>query len=89
MQQVYVQLAERVRLANALLRVALESDEKTEVDVYRVGRYGAFKTLDLELVPGVYTVVGHRKGYKDVRRMLRLKPGDHGTTLRVICKERI
>ncbi|MHC4415570.1 MAG: hypothetical protein ACYS0G_09830 [Planctomycetota bacterium] len=89
MQEAYAKLAEQVRLANTPLRVALESDEKTEVAVYRVGRYGTFKSVELELLPGVYTVVGQRKGYKDVRLTLRLKPGDKEATLQVICTERI
>jgi tetratricopeptide (TPR) repeat protein len=89
MLEAYAKLAEQVRLANTPLRVALESDEKTEVDVYRVGRYGTFKTMELELLPGVYTVIGRRKGYKDVRLTLRLQPGDKEAALLVICTERI
>ncbi len=83
------QLAALVRLANTPLRVSLQSDEKTEVAVYRVGRYGAFKNLDLDLLPGVYTVIGQRDGYKDVRLTLRLEPGAQGTAMRVVCSERI
>ncbi|MHC5002880.1 MAG: serine/threonine-protein kinase [Planctomycetota bacterium] len=83
------QLAERVRLANTPLRVTLTSDGATAVDVYRVGRYGSFETVELELLPGVYTIVGHRTGYKDVRLTLRLEPGETGATVAVVCTERI
>ena len=44
---------------------------------------------ELELLPGVYTVVGHRNGYRDVRLTLRVKPGDKATTLEVVCTETI
>jgi hypothetical protein len=85
----YAQLAEAVREANTPRRVLLRSDEKTKVDVYQVGRYGAFRTMELELLPGEYTVVGHRKGYKDVRLTLQVEPRDEPATLEVVCKESI
>jgi tetratricopeptide (TPR) repeat protein len=83
------ELAEKVRLANTPLRVVLRSDGKTEVDVYRVGRYGAFQSKELQLLPGEYTVVGHRPGYKDVRRALRVKHGEGQMSLEIVCREAI
>ena len=43
---------------------------QTEVSIYRVGRLGAFDRKDVELLPGRYTVVGMRAGFRDVRREL-------------------
>ena len=56
-------------------RVALTSDNQTDVTVYRVGRIGTFERKELELLPGRYTVVGMRAGFRDVRRELTLLPG--------------
>jgi hypothetical protein len=42
----------------------------------------------LELLPGVYTVLGQRDGFKDVRHSLKLEPGTAEVRLEVICTER-
>ncbi len=54
--------------------VELRSDGLTEVAVFKVGRLGRFEALTLELRPGVYTAVGTRSGYKDVRLEFRVAP---------------
>jgi hypothetical protein len=69
--------------------VQLESDGETEVTVYRVGRLGRFQTRQLELRPGSYTVVGSRRGYRDVRRELEVAPGQSPPPLRIVCQEAI
>jgi hypothetical protein len=54
-----------------------------------VGRLGAFDRKELELLPGRYTVVGVRAGYRDVRRELTLLPGREPPTVDVRCEEPI
>jgi hypothetical protein len=75
--------------AETPMRVALASDNQTEVTIYRVGRLGAFERKDMELLPGRYTVVGVRPGYRDVRRELTLLPGSAAPTLVIRCEEPI
>ncbi len=70
-------------------RVALTSDNQTDVTVYRVGRIGTFERKELELLPGRYTVVGMRTGFRDVRRELTLLPGREAPTLAIRCEEPI
>jgi len=70
-------------------RVALTSDNQTDVTVYRVGRIGTFERKELELLPGRYTVVGMRAGYRDVRREITLLPGREAPTLAIRCEEPI
>ena len=71
-------------------RVTLESDNKTEVMVYKVGRIGTFLTKTLELRPGAYTVTGKRRGYRDVRIQLVVEPGViPGKPVIIRCEERI
>ena len=55
----------------------------------RIGRLGAFERKDMELLPGRYTVVGVRPGYRDVRRELTLLPGNAAPTLVIRCEEPI
>jgi hypothetical protein len=80
------------RLATAAqspVRLRLESDGLTQVVIYRVGQYGAFSTRDIELLPGRYTVVGTRNGYRDVRREVVLPPGAPAPPVVVRCEEPI
>jgi hypothetical protein len=87
--------SQRARLQTALeqaetpIRVALASDNVTEVQIYRVGKLGLFERKDLELMPGRYTVVGTRAGYRDVRKEINLLPGAPPPTVDVRCEERI
>ena len=70
-------------------RVAITSDNLTDVTVYRVGRIGTFERKELELLPGRYTVVGMRAGFRDVRREFTLLPGREAPTLAIRCEEPI
>lgn len=71
------------------VRVVLTSDGETEVTVYRVGRLGTFDRRSLELRPGTYTVVGSRRGFRDVRHRLVVRPGEEPEPLAVACEEEI
>jgi tetratricopeptide (TPR) repeat protein len=71
------------------VRVALTSDNVTDVTIYRVGRLGSFERKDVELLPGRYTVVGVRAGYRDVRHEIRLVPGRDAPTVVIRCEEPI
>jgi len=82
-------LAQRLREAETPIMVALASDNATDVQIYRVGKLGAFEQRSLELMPGRYTVVGTRQGYRDVRKELNLLPGAAPPTLVVRCEEPI
>jgi protein kinase-like protein len=77
------------KAAESPVRLRLESDGLTQVVIYRVGQYGAFSTRDVELLPGRYTVVGTRDGYRDVRREVVLPPGSPPSPVVVRCEEPI
>jgi eukaryotic-like serine/threonine-protein kinase len=78
-----------LRQAETPVRVALASDNVTDVQVYRVGKLGLFERRDLELMPGRYTVVGTRQGYRDVRKEINLLPGAAPPTVMIRCEEPI
>ena len=83
------QLAHLVEAFSTPVKATLESDELTEVVVYRVGRLGTFSQRALDLRPGTYTVVGSRRGYRDVRRQLVIEPGVEPQPLAIRCEEAI
>lgn len=82
-------LERRVDIAKTPLKITIESDNLTQVAVYRVGKLGRFQVRELELRPGTYTVVGARDGYQDVRQKIVVKPGRQSIRVTVKCKVKI
>jgi hypothetical protein len=80
-------LQQLVQQAAAPVAVTLYSDGQSEIAIYHVGRLGPFTEHRLELLPGEYTVVGTRTGYRDVRKQLRVRPGSRSTLLVIRCEE--
>ncbi len=74
-------------LATRTVLLVVQSDNATEVVIYRVGRLGRFNRRELQLRPGRYTAVGSRPGYRDVRREFEIKAGTPRTILRIRCEE--
>lgn len=83
------QLRELVRAATTPIPVVLESDENTEVIVFKVARLGTFKRREVQLKPGPYTIVGTRPGYRDVRKTLVITAEDTSHTLVIRCEQPI
>ena len=84
-----VALQALVTQAGTPVAVTLSSDGETEVAIYHVGKLGRFTRHRLELLPGSYTVVGTRNGFRDVRKVLAVNPGASGAAMRVSCEEPI
>lgn len=70
-------------------RVQITSDNSTRISIPRIGELGMFGSRELLLRPGNYTVIGTRDGYRDVRRELKIEPGQRSAALSVQCTERI
>jgi tetratricopeptide (TPR) repeat protein len=82
-----LQLQEDVRLALIPVDMILYSDQKTQVVIYHVGRLGQFEEKRISLRPGDYTVTGSCPGFRDVRKVLKLRPGVVIPPLLVRCEE--
>jgi tetratricopeptide (TPR) repeat protein len=82
-------LAKALEIAETPMQVRLQSDNLTEVTVYKVGRFGRFASRDLQLPPGTYVAVGKRPGYRDVRVEFTLTGGQEPTDITVLCQEKI
>jgi len=78
-----------VSIAKTPVKITIESDNLTQVAVYRVGKLGRFEVRELELRPGTYTVVGARDGYQDIRQKIVVKPGRQPIRITVKCKVKI
>ncbi len=89
LQQQIAQLREWLVRADAPVAVALESDNQTQVTIYRVGQLGTFTQRQLQLTPGHYTVVGTRAGYRDVRREIAVTPMAALEPIVIRCEDRI
>ena len=61
----------------------------TSVTVYRIGELGMFTNHTLDLVPGAYTAVGVRPGYRDVRQEFVVAIDGRAPVVTVACNEAI
>ena len=82
-------LTKQIQFASTPVSIQLKSDNLTEIAIYKVGKFGTFLTQELMLRPGIYTVVGARLGYRDIRKQLIVDGHDKVTTLVVRCEEPI
>ncbi|MGH8188685.1 MAG: protein kinase domain-containing protein [Steroidobacteraceae bacterium] len=89
LQQQMVKLRDWLARADVPVPVALQSDNVTQVTIYRVGALGTFAERSLQLAPGSYTVVGTRPGYRDVRREINVMPGASPEPVIIRCEDRI
>ena len=83
------ELQQLVRIATTPIPIVLESDNNTDVVVYKVARLGTFSRTELQLRPGPYTIVGTRTGYRDVRKTIKVTPESKNTILSILCEEPI
>jgi len=82
-------LSKLIRTASTPAEVILQSDNETSVVIYRVGRIGQFFEKRVSLLPGSYTMVGSRPGYRDVRKTLKVEADNNQITIDIRCEEPI
>ncbi len=83
------QLAELLEIAATPVPVRFESDNLTNVVVYKVGNLGTFVQRTLRLRPGTYVAVGSRDGYRDIRQDFRVAPGGQTPPVVLRCEDPI
>ncbi len=83
------QLAELLEIAATPVLVRFESDNLTNVVVYKVGNLGTFVQRTLSLRPGTYVAVGSRDGYRDVRQDFRVAPSGQTPPVVLRCEDPI
>jgi tetratricopeptide (TPR) repeat protein len=75
--------------ASTKIEVNLHSDGVTDVVIYHVGRLGTFEEKQLKLRPGIYTVVGSRSGFRDVRQKFKVDANNQHISIFIHCEEPI
>lgn len=75
--------------ATTPVSILLHSDQQTDVVVHTVARLGRFDRRSLELRPGTYTIVGSRRGYRDVRREFTVSHEQSQPEVTIACTEPI
>ncbi|NHN37693.1 hypothetical protein G8764_10340 [Pseudomaricurvus alcaniphilus] len=83
------QLQQAIAESQIPVAIHLRSDNQTEVTLYQVGALGSFSEHKVQLKPGQYTVVGSRKGYRDVREEFVVRPDHQALTIVIQCTEKI
>lgn len=69
--------------------VLLQSNNSTNVTVYKVGNLGQFESRELSLRPGRYVAIGSRPGYRDVRVEFVVEAGKPSAPVIIQCEEKI
>ena len=83
------ELSQLVAVARIPLAVVLTSDGVTDVTIYKVGNFGKLARQELSLMPGSYTIVGKRPGYRDIKQQLTLVGGAKPAAVHISCVEKI
>jgi len=78
-----------LQVSSTPVKIRLQSDNFTEVVVYKVGKMGLFETKQLSLMPGKYVAVGRRDGYRDIRVEFLVSQDTSSQAIRITAKEKI
>ena len=79
---------ETIAYASTPVSVTMTSDGLTDITLLRVKRLGTLAEQTLSLRPGLYTAVGIRNGYRDVRVKFEVRPNQRNA-VEVRCVEPI
>ncbi|MDX2435499.1 MAG: hypothetical protein QNL88_00485 [Acidobacteriota bacterium] len=82
-------LEQSLNVASTPVPVIVVSDNLTNVVIYRVDRLGVFSRRELSLRPGIYTAVGSRIGFRDVRVQFTVTSGAALKPVTVVCTEEL
>lgn len=80
-------LASEIAVARTPVTVQLRSDGLTRVVILKIGEIGRFQQQAVGLIPGRYTAVGSRVGYRDVRREFEVRAGEPPPPVSIICED--
>jgi tetratricopeptide (TPR) repeat protein len=88
LQQI-TQLDKQLLQVKQPVAVNFQSNNLTNVVLYKIGSLGSFGAKSMDLQPGKYTLIGTRNGYRDVRREFTLSFSEDAITIIVQCEEKI
>ena len=68
--------------------LVIRSDNRTELRMRPGRRLGTFKSVDLEVYPGTYTLIGRRDGFREKKVDVSVEPGSGPVVVELVCDER-
>ncbi|MBM3512957.1 MAG: tetratricopeptide repeat protein, partial [Alphaproteobacteria bacterium] len=71
------------------VEVRLVSDGRTTISIQRLGQVGTLQERVIAMTPGRYVITGTRKGFRDIRLEVEIRPDSAVSTVSVICNEPI
>jgi len=83
------QLNTTLTRARTPVAIQLQSDNLTQVEVYRVAQLGTLSQHTLQLTPGHYVAAGNRLGFRDVRVEFTIDGLTPPTPINIMCTEPI
>lgn len=78
------QLAEILRKARTPVRLEVVSDGATQVSILGVSDLGQIRSHPLDLNPGIYVVIGKKRGFQDIRQEIVLTGDESRVVVDVI-----
>jgi hypothetical protein len=87
LKQQIADLDKVLQQATTAVDVVLQSNNQTEVTLFRVAKLGVFEQTSLQLRPGRYIAAGTRMGYRDVRVEFTITGAPIDGPIRVSCDE--
>ena len=89
MEESIQKLDSLIQIALIPIEVIFESDQFTEVTIFKVDQMGTFQQKIVSLRPGIYTARGSRKGFKDETIRFRVDPNKQNQRVEIICNKKI
>ena len=89
MEESIQKLDSLIQIALIPIEVIFESDQFTEVTIFKVDQMGTFQQKIVSLRPGIYTARGSRKGFKDETIRFRVDPNKQNQRVKIICSKKI
>ena len=83
------QLDKILEASQVPVTVIIQSDNLTQITVYKVADLGAFQKTSILLKPGLYVAAGQRAGYRDVRVEFEVSAQSPMESIVVICVEKV
>ena len=78
-----------LRQSTTAVDVVLQSDNLTDVTLFRIAKLGLFAQTTVQLRPGRYIAAGSRMGYRDVRFEFTITGEPLAQPIQVRCSEQI
>ena len=82
------ELERKFGIWTAPVPLEIRSDNRTDIRMRPGRRLGTLRSVDLEVYPGTYTLIGRRDGFREKKVDLSVEPGSGRVVVELVCDER-